>query len=107
MKSMNSPIQWYRASRCNYIYLCVIEADGTFDLGPEGWTVEKTGTGLYKVNHDIGHTRYFTITRAGVGGDYKITGDIQEQFDTSFVISTYSSTQLSDTSFDVIVLTPQ
>ena len=103
---INLPQQAYRASRCNYIFLCSVEADGTFDLGPETWTVEKTGTGLYTVHHDVGHVKFFATVVCGAG-DYKTTGVVQSHDEHNIVVATFSSTQPADLAFDLLVITPQ
>ena len=54
----NSPQNPYRPSRCNYVYVCKIAADGTFTIGPDTWTVARTGLGVYAITHGLGHTNY-------------------------------------------------
>jgi hypothetical protein len=103
---INAPQQWYRPSRCNYMYVCQVLADGAFTLGPLAWTVERTATGLYTVTHDIGHTRYFAIA-ATTGAGYKDTADIMAQTDTDLTVATFSSSQPNDDAFQLLVLATQ
>jgi len=103
---INSPQNWYRGSRCTYLYVAMIRADGTFALGPWGWTVEKTGVGLYKVTHHIGHTQYVGIAIVGPE-DYHSTGAIQNPTAQDFTVASFAGTQPTDIDVQLLVATPE
>lgn len=103
---ITTPQKWYRPSRCNYVYLCQIAADGTFLLGPEGWTAEKTGTGAYTITHGLGNSNYLALS--GIQStDYKDQVFIAGQTDTAVQCQTFDNGQPADWAFRIMVIATQ
>lgn len=92
-----TPQQTYEPSRCNYIFACRIGADGTFSLGPNGWTLEKMDTGLYRLVHNLGHQKYVVLPV--IFGAYTATIVMTNFDDDSVTFSTTDNGQRADTAF--------
>ena len=103
----SSPISVYRASRCNYMYVCQIAADGTFTLGPEFWTVTKTALGTYKITHGLGHLHYSILPMIAAGGTYQQIPVVVASDATSVTISIYNTGALADLPFQLSILSTQ
>lgn len=101
----NEPKEFYQPSRCNYIYLCQIAADGTFTMGPAGWSVDKFGTGKYKIVHELNHTRFAVFPV--ISGVHKNTATVLDVDDTSVTISTFAVNDPADIMFQLLLIAVQ
>jgi hypothetical protein len=101
----NAPIMSYRPSRCNYIYVCKVDADGSFLIGPENWGVTKTGLGAYIITHDLGHTNYVFLPI--VSGTYRSVPTVSAFDDATVTVNIYDNGQLADMPFQLVVMTTQ
>lgn len=100
-------LEWYRASRCNYLYACFVDADGTFRVGPQGWDVTRTSTGVYVVRHGIGHTRYIPLLSPLGDSDYKVSANLADIGSDSLTAALSVSKQPTDFAFSLLVATTQ
>lgn len=100
--AIQSPVDEYAPSRCNFIYVCRVEADGTFALGPSGWTVERMAAGSYRITHNLGHQRYAVMPL--VKGTYKSTITLLNFADDDVTLGTQDNQSNSDLAFTVAIL---
>lgn len=96
--------QPYRAGRCNYTYVCLIDADGTFEVGPMDWDVAKTGLGTYVITHNLGDLVYIALPVPLSGADYKLNTSITDRTANTVTVSIFSSTQAVDFDFGLLVM---
>jgi hypothetical protein len=102
----NSPIENYQPSRCNFIYLCQIAADGSFTFGPTGWTAEKTGSSQYRITHGLGHKRY-SVLSLGPSGAYTATATLLDSDEQGITVGTQDSGVQSDLAFQAVLFATQ
>lgn len=102
-----SPASVYRAGRCNYTFVLIISADGTFELGPEGWTVQKTATGKYLITHNIGHLRYMPIPRVIAPPNFRMETTVTQMTEAILEVSVDDNTNAADNRFGLVVLMTQ
>jgi hypothetical protein len=95
----------YRPSRCNYIYVCKVAADGAFLTGPEHWTVEKTGVGIYVITHGLGHTNYAFIPT--VSGTNLSVPTVTAADANAVTVKLYENAVLADLPFQMLMMTMQ
>lgn len=100
------PMQWYRPSRCNTLYLCQIAADGTFNSGPQGWDAQKTGTGTYRVTHNLTTLAYAAIPTP-LNADFKINASVQSETANDLTVTTFNNGTAADAQFQLLVMTTQ
>ena len=94
----------YNPSRCGYMMPCIVLANGTFHLGPQGWDVVKTGIGTYEITHNLGRTDYVPIAGVYAQGDYKTNVAIASADANKIVVRTTDSTQVQDGAFALFVM---
>ena len=98
--AIQSPVDEYQPSRCNYIYVCRVAADGSFILGPAGWTVERMAAGQYRIVHNLGHQRYAVIPL--VFGTYKSTITLLNFADDDVTLGTQDNQSNDDLPFTAV-----
>ena len=100
-----SPVISYNPGRCTAVCPVLIEADGTFRRGPAKWTASRTGTGVYEIVHNAGHTEYLAIPGTITGpGIYRQSAGILEMTDTKIVVQCSDSTQPVDGNVAILVV---
>jgi hypothetical protein len=99
---LRPPAQMYRITRCNETYICQIEPDGTCTLGPYGWMIERTGTGVYVVTHNLGHSRYVALVNL-VAVDFHTFGGVSELTDNAITVSLFGTQNPADARFALVV----
>ena len=97
------PVQSYQPSRCNYIYLCKMAADGTFTFGPVGWEAERADLGTYGIVHSLGHTT-FAVIPVGEGDNRATVLSVDEK---EIMISTTLADAAADAAFELVILATQ
>lgn len=103
---VNNPVSTYNPSRCGYIYSCVVEADGTFTLGPLGWTAERRSAGVYRITHNIGNTAYLPLVgELTAAGDFKSNVVVIDRQPAYLDVQGSDGTQAKDGRFTLCVLT--
>jgi hypothetical protein len=100
--AVTMPIDEYRPSRCNYLYVCRVAVDGSFVLGPSGWTVQKTAPGTYVITHNLGHQRYAVLPVAF--GTYKSTITLLNFADNSVTLGTQDNQSAADVAFTAVFM---
>lgn len=96
--------QW--STRCGYVYACHVAADGTFPVGPPGWTAEKISTGLYEIVHHLGSTGYVAVPAiADAPSDYRGGVAIESRDADKCRIQTWDNTALADMAFALMIFT--
>jgi hypothetical protein len=101
-----TPQKWYRPSRCNYIYASYIDGDGTYEMGPVDWAVERTATGLYTITHNLGHTNYVAVVVGMTGANYS-EGAIQNYDANTITVGVFTGGTVADGRFALIVFETQ
>ena len=100
-----SPMENYWSTRCSNQYVVVADGDGTFKKGPAGWQLERLGTGVYEITHNLGTTEYAPVPFTTVGADYKSQAEIQDKSANTVRIGVYVSAQAADQDFALLILT--
>lgn len=92
----------------NETYTGSVNADGTVNYLPPGWSVGHGATGNYTINHKLGHTSYTIVPSASTNepGDNTSTAVWRLKTATSFSINTiyYPTPADRNYPFDFIVV---
>lgn len=102
-----TPQREYTPGRCSYQYMCFVDADGTFNVGPHGWDVTKTGVGTYVIRHGLGHTQHAAFATTILDPDFRTTAAMSARDNDTITVITRDSTQPADIAFALLVLTPE
>jgi len=94
----------YVASRCNYVYMCIIAADGTFETGPRGWDCVRSAAGTYVITHNIGNQVYAPIPRAIAASDFLINATVEALTENTITVGVYNATAKIDNRITLTIL---
>lgn len=100
------PAQYaYRPQRCNFVFICKVDADGSFLIGPETWTVIRPSVGRYVITHNLGHTKYAWMPV--VSGTYRSVPTIAAFDEKTITVDIFDNNALNDLPFQVVMFTGQ